>query len=153
MDSSVPLLPVAVTEDIVRNNEKLRKRGNILDPLLVYETSRSENDLRREDAILFEGCDACEHMNCSHDFKRHGPSTGAIVIDSLEKMSSIDSVHIFGMNWNGTSHHVDFAQPNLVGTCCTKCVIHPTENNMYDGRDLLTKVIDNVKFRISRITK
>ena len=105
----------------------------MLDPILVHERVNGTRNVI-EDATLFEGCNACNEEACTHSLTKFGPSTGAAVIDELHRASDVESIHVYGMNWNGGSHHVDFQHPNVVADCCDKCVVHPTSSDTYDNR-------------------
>lgn len=101
---------------------------NVLNPILV-----------REEGVVVEGrsyfpsCDSCHtKLDCNSSSSSSGPSTGTAIIEALDTAGSTSELHVFGMNWMGGDHHFDFAQPDLVPTCCNKCTIHPTPTKKYD---------------------
>ena len=82
-----------------------------------------------------------------------------MVIEALDTAESTSDLHVFGMNWMGGHHHFDFAQPDLVPTCCNKCTIHPTPTQKYaesryfdlknDFSNVLQKIIHPAKTKRS----
>jgi|MDSZ01.1.fsa_nt_gb hypothetical protein len=141
MHTDVPLLPVARTHRAVAQYDALEKR-RLLPTLLVHEVKDgSDNDLDADDsrAQIFDGCSLCSLDGCKHSLSSAGPSTGALVLNELQNLESIDTIAVFGMNWNGGSHHVDFVVPEIVPSCCRKCTIHETPNEHYDDRTWLSR--------------
>ena len=112
----------------------------------------------RDDTVLFEGCDKCNNKACKYSLTGNGPSSGGIVIDTLDSLDNIKEIHIFGMNWTSQSHilnhpegHIDFKYPDLVKQCCKKCVFHKTPTNDYIDPSFRTeeeKDYDKLKKRI-----
>ena len=100
--------------------------GKHLDP--IYVTQHQYRLIPKYEHLrLFEGCNESR----LHRSTLKGPSTGAAVIDFLQKHENVSHVHVFGMNWNGVKQHVDFKYKNIVRQCCTKCVIHQTPSGTY----------------------
>lgn len=150
-DSGVHLWPIAVNEGIAKDNKELAGRANVLSTLLVHEPSAgSHNNKLPGDTMLFGDCTKCTtDFNCVHDAQKNGPSSGAAVLDKLSSTSCVDSIDVFGMNWNGGSHHVDFAQPEIVPSCCTKCTINDAATKYYDGRAAHVRTIDWARHRLN----
>lgn len=100
-----------------------------LPPILVQE----DGGTVASDDMYFPECDKCKDgtFECNPSATSMGPSTGTVLINALEAQSSTSAIHVFGMNWNGGDHHIDFKQPELVSVCCTKCDIHPTASSDY----------------------
>ena len=144
-DSGVHLWPIAVNEGIA---EELAVRANVLSTLLLHEPSASCNELPG-DTMLFGDCPKCTtDFNCAHDAQKNGPSAGAAVLDKLSSTSCVDRIDVFGMNWNGGSHHVDFAQPDIVPSCCAKCDINAAATSDYDDRAAHVRVVDWARHRL-----
>ena len=80
-----------------------------------------------KNAKLFEGCS----KEVRHDASPLGPSTGGVVLDELQKDPQITKIQVYGMNWSGSIHHVDFDDPDIVPVCCTKCEMHETKSRRY----------------------
>ena len=80
-----------------------------------------------EDLRIFEGCNESK----LHRKTLKGPSTGAAVIDFLQRHDNVTYIYVYGMNWHGTKDHVDFKYSNMVPNCCTKCIIYSTQTNRY----------------------
>lgn len=146
--TAVHLLPVAVNQTLV--DTYASNRPKVL-PMLHVEERGEHNDTA--DTSVFNDCAACHNgsLRCRHDDAACGPSTGTLVIDRLQAMDSVRRVDVFGMNWNGGAHHVDFAQPAMVETCCDKCDFHPTRTGDYDGRNPLVVLKETVVRRAQRI--
>lgn len=81
---------------------------------------------------LFVGCSACGDR-CLNKNADSGFSRGAIALNALEDDSGVAHIDVYGMNWNGGHVHVDFMYPTIVRECCTKCTIHSTPTNEYNG--------------------
>lgn len=97
--------------------------------IVVFERMRgTENSLN--DGRLFPDCSSCD-VRCNHSWANMGPSTGAAVIDYLERDPAVKTIDVFGMNWNGDLPHNDFLYPTMVQRCCSKCTIHPTVDTSY----------------------
>ena len=97
-----------------------------LQPIFVHETIHGQQTAPPT-KVLFPRCTARRpHSNATN-----GPSTGAAVIDALEAHDGVQRIHVYGMNWNGPPHHVDFKHPQTVRECCTKCTLHTTERAAY----------------------
>ena len=81
--------------------------------------------------IFATSCAACGDR-CNANSTYAGPSTGAALLSFLQNMESVATIHVYGMNWNGSPDmHIDFADATLVRDCCTKCVVHPTSSLSY----------------------
>lgn len=81
----------------------------------------------RENEPIFPGC-----SDVTHGEKQFGLSSGGAVIAQLQADPFIQKVDVYGMNWSGlSSSHVDFAHPELMKTCCSKCTIHETPRRTY----------------------
>lgn len=132
--SDVPVWPVIFNKTQLPVTER-----TVLDPIIVHERSNGTRNVIK-DGILFPGCNACNKKKCSHSLAKHGPSTGAAVIDELNRARNVESIHVYGMNWNGGSHHVDFKHSDLISRCCDKCVLHPTCSDEYDNRSFVDKI-------------
>lgn len=130
-DDGVPTLPIIPFEQALYN---IRQHVNVLPSLFVHESHF--NNSSQNDEVVFKNCIECKvgDMNCNHSFTPHGPSTGTIVIDKLQEWSTIESIDVYGMNWNGGNHHIDFKQPDMVEKCCSKCTIHKPNDEKYDNR-------------------
>lgn len=124
-DNSI-IWPVSPSNELVFTSEHLVGLDGIY-PLLLY-SHKSVSDLSPT-ATLFYGSDCGK--KCIHSTTLEGPSTGAIVIDALEKCSTVDKINIYGMNWSGSKFHIDFKNPGIIGDYCSKCIIHPTSNKNY----------------------
>jgi hypothetical protein len=126
------LLPIA-TDDAIVDAHLGVHAARLLPTLHIREPVTETSTEEREHRALFAGCDAClsGQLECTQSSTTSGPSAGAAVIDHLERTPSVDAIHVYGMNWNGGKHHVDFVQPDLVPTCCHKCTIHPTASDDY----------------------
>lgn len=99
----------------------------VLNPIVVREEGTA---LRAR--TYFPHCDACQtRFNCSSSSSTSGPSTGTAVIEALNASQFTSNLHVFGMNWMGGHHHFDFQQPDIVPTCCDKCIIYPPPRNTY----------------------
>lgn len=90
----------------------------------------------RDDKVLFPGCNKCDNNPCIYSLAGNGPSSGGIVIDSLDTMDNIKEIHVFGMNWSvrvgdHPEGHVDFKYPKIVKECCKKCIFHKTPTDDY----------------------
>lgn len=66
-----------------------------------------------------------------HGDATSGVSTGTAVLSTLQNDDNVESINVFGMNFNGGFWHVDFNDPNLSNICCTKCVFHKTSIEQY----------------------
>lgn len=120
------ILPVSPNNFSVFNSRDLCNVEG-LPPLLIYDP-RANNDLH-ENVSIFENSNCGKE--CIQSSSSYGPSTGAVVIDMLEKLNSVNKINVYGMNWNGTTKHIDFKNPTIVQKFCSKCNIHPTQNNKY----------------------
>lgn len=119
-EEDVPILPILSRKD------NLQKVDNFLSPIVIFEPQFKDDNILK-DATLFENCSFAR----THSEAYHGPSSGAAVIDFLEKNDYCESIHIYGMNWNSKIDHIDFKHDTLVKDCCTKCVLHPTHDRSY----------------------
>lgn len=120
---TMPVLPVVSAKTSLTN---LAKMDNVTEPIFIHQKRLKQNNII-EDAVLFEGCSE----SLRHSDARSGPSTGGAVIDFLQKLDVVEKINVYGMNWNGGLHHIDFANPDVVKKCCTKCDIHDTSTETY----------------------
>uniref|UniRef100_A0A6C0IY35 Uncharacterized protein n=1 Tax=viral metagenome TaxID=1070528 RepID=A0A6C0IY35_9ZZZZ len=124
-DSTIwPVIPFCKTiEDYQVKYHKLIK------PIHVYE------DLCDDDRNVQEMKSKKVYNNCIkqniHGNATSGISTGTAVLSSLQNDDNIESINVFGMNFNGGWWHVDFNDPNLSNICCTKCIFHKTRMEQY----------------------
>ena len=127
--NSVNVWPVAPTKTIPDDTipEQFLSR---VDPLMVYEDRFKEIT---EDSTVFQSCSLCSDSDmCHHSSAKHGPSTGCIVLDALESEPLVEDIFVYGMNWNAShTKHIDFAHPELIATCCTKCNVEATASDAY----------------------
>lgn len=79
---------------------------------------------------LFPNCSACGH-HCLYNQAGIGPSAGGMAINAFERLPEVVEVAVFGMNWEGGTGHTDFLWQEMVKTCCTKCIFHPTPSGAY----------------------
>ena len=123
-ESGVYVQPVTARFEEVRRQFE---GHDVLPPIFV-----SERGTDIPSRSYFPGCNACQTIyNCESSSTSAGPSTGTSVIEVLNASQSTSYMDVFGMNWNGGNHHFDFKQPDLVSTCCDKCIIHPTVTHEY----------------------
>lgn len=118
------LLPLFVTE--------VKSKNTIVDQLLgIFGKTREKSSNTRistfEDQMLFPHC---KRRKC-HSETTSGPSSGAIVLDHLQNMAAVKTIDVYGMNWNGGRHHVDFKHNTLLKHCCSKCNFHDTACKRY----------------------
>tara|TARA_B110000046_G_C12992410_1_gene398424 strand:- start:1120 stop:1908 length:789 start_codon:yes stop_codon:yes gene_type:complete len=144
-DASVPFLPVASDVYLVHNNDSLQSRSNVLTPVITNKKTNAPP--------LFGGCVACGGEVCHHGQASYGPSTGALALSELDRSNAVQDIHVYGMNWNGASYHVDFKYPDLVANCCSKCTIHPTANANYDDRNMIDRVVSSWPRRIDKLKR
>lgn len=101
----------------------------LIKPIQVYE------DLCVNDPNIKEMKSKKVYNNCIkqnlHGDATSGVSTGTAVLSILQNDDNVDSINVFGMNFNGGWWHVDFNDPNLSNICCTKCVFHKTSIEQY----------------------
>ena len=124
----VCILPIAARWSTLDKLNDLRNQDyKLLEPLLIYESYHKKDKVIDDSAVIFPSCKA----KSFHAEQVHGPTSGAAVIDWLEQDPSVETIHVFGMNWNKRDPHVDFVKKKLVETCCTKCEFHKTESPSY----------------------
>lgn len=123
---SIPVIPV------ISNRSQLRPlNASSLAPIYITQNHVKEKPEYKR-LKLFSRCKRWKfHTNV---IARNGPSTGAAVIDFLEKHPDVRAIDVWGFNWNGTRRHVDFLYPRLVRDCCTKCTIHKMHTRDYSPR-------------------
>jgi hypothetical protein len=106
----------------------------------VYEPTYGDFNMLNESARIFEGCPYCGD-NCLQRGTYGGPSTGGIVLSEMQSCGWVGRIHVFGFNWNGDDRmHIDFADPDIVRNCCTKCVFHETMSADYGDSQALKLV-------------
>ena len=113
------------TIPIVSDKNKL-KSNSTHKPIYLYEPKKKGNNII-SDKYMFSECDNRK----LHSDTYWGPSTGGVLIDSLQSDENVREIKIYGMNWNGSHNHVDFKHTDIVKNCCTKCEIHPTKSEIY----------------------
>lgn len=105
----------------------------------VYERQHGRDNIAPDTTRLFPGCwcgDACLHNQTWA-----GPSTGGVALSVLQEIRNVETIDVYGMNWNGPAEmHADFANQTLIVDCCTKCVVHPTASNDYGGAFFATSI-------------
>jgi hypothetical protein len=135
-NENVFVQPVTARPDILETH--FPKNIEVLNPILVNEIFHSNV----EDEI-FPNCLHCQEgiFNCDTKSSRGGPSTGTAVLNVLESSDDVESIDVYGMNWNGGEHHLDFQKKNqnLVKECCTKCQIFPTASQDYVDKNFVAK--------------
>lgn len=105
----------------------------------VYERQHGHDNILSSDARLFPSC-YCND-DCLQSTTWAGPSTGGIALSVLQELENVETIDVYGMNWNGPADmHVDFANRTLITDCCTKCVIHPTASDNYGAAFFATSV-------------
>lgn len=109
----------------------LFEHATSLPPILVHERS-TRGGTHAPPERIFPACEKCGSVyECDTSASRFGPSTGAAILNVLNAAPATTRIDVFGMNWRGGDHHLDFQQPTLVSDCCDKCVIHPTASENY----------------------
>ena len=59
-------------------------------------------------------------------------SSGSKLIARLEHDDEVDSIEVYGMNWNfGKKDRHSASEGVTINDCCTKCSVHPTESEDY----------------------
>ena len=112
---------------------------------LVFEPQYGKENVASETSRIFPRCDKCDH--CFENKTFAGPSSGAIVISALQGWPHVKSIDVFGMNWHGDPHmHIDFADPQLVKHCCTKCRFHDTLTDRYGATGVSKLVLRTCLF-------
>ena len=105
------------------------KYSKMITPIQVYE------DVCHNEPNVEEFRSKMVYSNCikhsRHGDATSGVSTGTALLSNLQNDDSVESVNVFGMNFNGGWWHVDFNDPNLSNICCTKCTFHKTSVNEY----------------------
>ena len=136
---------------VLRNNTlHISKRDDIIWPVIPFCKTIDDYEVRYSKMIkpiyVFE--EVCDHepnvqemkskkvySNCikqaRHGDGTSGVSTGSAVLSSLQNDDTVESINVFGMNFNGGWWHVDFNDPNLSNICCTKCIFHKTRGDEY----------------------
>lgn len=69
------------------------------------------------------------------------------MLSALNSLKEIDQLHVFGMNFAGGFHHIDFVNP-IVEQCCSKCVFHPTPTSDY-GDGMIKYTMERVSFIVT----
>ena len=93
-------------EDATSKDMALTTRG--LREFPVFDTCRPDNDVSRN------------------------PSTGSILLSTLEDDASVSKIDVYGMNWTFSKSQGHTAQEGaLVGECCSKCNVHETARSTY----------------------
>ena len=106
----------------------------------VFETQHSSGNMASSNARIFPSCNCGD--SCLHRGTWAGPSTGAVALSALEEDPGVDSIHVFGMNWNGNEEaHIDFKNSTIVPNCCTKCQFHETSGDGYGNQNAIMFLI------------
>lgn len=106
---------------------------------LIFEPQYGNENVASANSRIFPRCGKCDY--CYENKTFAGPSSGATVISALQGWPHVKSIDVFGMNWHGDARmHIDFADPQLVKHCCTKCRFHDTLTDQYGGTGV-TKLI------------
>jgi len=84
--------------------------------------------------VLYSKCRYCIRniKECNSSSAPWGPTTGAIVLDLLQKDTRVYKIHVFGMNFLrlGNSQHLK-NEMFLFNSCCEKCILHNPYKNTY----------------------
>ena len=105
----------------------------------VYERQHSNDNILPDDRRLFPSCWCGD--SCLQKQTWAGPSTGGVALSVLQELQNVETIHVYGMNWNGPADmHIDFANGTMIAGCCTKCVIHPTASDAYGAAFFATSV-------------
>jgi len=105
----------------------------------VYETQHRGDNIIPLTTRLFPSCFCGD--SCLQSQTWAGPSTGGVALSVLQDIENIETISVYGMNWNGPAEmHIDFANQTMVKSCCTKCVVHPTATNEYGATFFATSV-------------
>ena len=120
-----PKWHVAPTDDLAPSDAELVTG--------VYERQHSTDNILPDTTRLFPSCPCGD--SCLQRTTWAGPSTGGVALSALQELDNVETIHVFGMNWNGHPGHTDFLYPTLVADCCSKCTIHPTRSTDYGGFD------------------
>ena len=105
----------------------------------VYERQHKGDNLLPDTARLFPSC-FCG-PSCLQAVTWAGPSTGGVALSVLQDLEHVETINVYGMNWNGPADmHIDFANRTMIEGCCTKCVIHPTASDDYGAAFFATSV-------------
>ena len=127
----VPKLIIFTNEKQVQKYSEQLKKYKLLTPIFAYEPQLSDDTSYMKEQSIFNRCHLCLSNECRYSNTDAGVSTGTIVINHLESLHNIKKIDVFGMNWNGGDWHLDFANPEIVPTCCRKCTIHKTATKNY----------------------
>ena len=92
---------------------------------------RTDQGRGRERVSLFEGCDASFIGSEKLERVSQHPSLGMIAISLFEAREDVESIHVYGMNFNFIASHTGSSERDVVNTCCRKCIVHPTMKGKY----------------------
>jgi hypothetical protein len=120
----LPVIPFCKTID-----EYDAKYNKLIKPIYVYE-EQCNNDPNVKEMKSKKVYSNCIKQKF-HGDATSGVSTGTALLSSLENDKDVESINVFGMNFNGGWWHVDFNDPNLSNICCTKCIFHKTSMDQY----------------------
>ncbi|XRB20528.1 hypothetical protein RI054_24g103770 [Pseudoscourfieldia marina] len=144
--ADVPVCPVLVSYlPMVSENTRLWP-GGYHEPIFVYESymeghdnGRWRNEAKRNSS-LFPSCPLCASGRCEHRHAVHGPTTGAVFIDFLERSDAVRRIDVYGMTFRHDtlmSYHLDWILPrDVIPTCCTKCRVHEPEVVQVNGTNI-----------------
>ena len=68
---------------------------------------------------------------CSSQSGGKVKSTGTNMLSRLERDKKVETIDVFGMNWNFTDNVHSVNEGHLIEACCSKCTIHPTPTQDY----------------------
>ena len=126
LDPSVPI--DALIWDVSPLKAFLRYDAALTSP--VYERDYHDEEWASPESIIFPSCGVCPDCKQAGTFA--GPSTGAVAISELNELDAVNTMNVYGFNWNGAARiHIDFLNKSLVKDCCTKCIFHSTQSDWY----------------------
>jgi len=120
----LPVIPFCKTIE-----EYQVKYSKLIKPIYVHEETCND-DPNVQEMKSNKVYNNCIKQNL-HGDATSGVSTGTAVLSSLQDDDNVESINVFGMNFNGGWWHVDFNDPNLSHICCTKCIFQKTNKEQY----------------------